>query len=321
MEENLEIIKYINIPLGIFSLTGCLLIILTFIIFEDIRSFVLEMVFYLAFSCFMHTLAYIIYFPKSSNDSDEKICKFQAFIMLFFGDSQFIWTSLISYSIFQSVINLRDISAKNYKCKRLFYIFIGFGIPLLFSFTGYIIDIYGVSGFWCYISQKKEFKFKFFLILNYVFLWICIFLNFIFYITVIKYIKKHFIDEEDSNKIKKIYIYSLISYFLIQIICILPGTINRLFQSITDERITCLDFIQSIFDCSQGLAYSVVYGFNPTVKESLRKSFNNIFKITNNSNSGIDRKETEVTNNSLKSNIDFTRISLIDKREETLIYD
>ncbi len=187
--ESSDIIKFINITLGIISITGCLLILISFLLFSNIRSFVLEMVFYLALSCLMHTFAYIIYFPKHEEDSVSNACQLQGFSMVLFSQAQFIWTSLISFSIFRSVIYLKEISTKNSRYKRLFYLSIGFGIPILISLFGLFLDIYGISGFWCYIKLAKDYKYKAFLYFNFIFIWICIFANVIFYIVVIRFIE------------------------------------------------------------------------------------------------------------------------------------
>jgi len=318
--ETWDIIKYINLPLGIISILGCLLIIISFIFFEKIRSFVLELVFYLALSSLMHTLTYIIYIPKNIEDSEKGICQFQAFSMLLFGDAQFIWTTLISYSIYQSVIYLKEISTKNSKCKRFLYILIGFGIPLIISLLGLFLNILGFSGFWCYVKLCDEIKHKIFFVFNFVFIWICILLNFIFYCKVINFIKINFSGSEEDSQDKK-YIYSLISYFLIQILCIMPATVNRMYQLFTNERMNFLDYLQSIFDCSQGLAYSIVYGFNPTLRESIKITFKKFFVRDKLTDKLINRKETSDSVKSLKSNINFTRISLIDRSDDILVSD
>lgn len=318
--ESWDLIKFINIPLGIISIIGCLLILISFVFFNKIRSFVLEMVFYLALSCSMHTFAYIIYFPKNESDSEANTCQFQAFSMLLFGDAQFIWTSLISFSIFQSVIYLKDISTKNSKYKRFVYLLIGFGLPLVISVVGLLIDIYGISGFWCYIKADTEAKYKVFFVVNFALIWFCILANVVFYVIVIRFIKQNVLEDE-SHVSRKKYIYSLISYFLIQIICVMPATINRVYQLTQGKRIAFLDYTQSVFDCSQGLAYSVVYGLNPTVKESIKVGFQRFFRRRESSLTLNTRKETEESDPSLKSNIDFTRITLIDREDDTIVSD
>lgn len=320
MEEEIpEYIKFINILLGIISITGCLLILVGFIMFKKIRSFVLELVFYLAFSCAMHTFAYIIYFPKKHSDPTSSICHFQAFNMLLFGDAQFIWSTLISFSIFQSVFYLKDISTKNSQYKRLIYLLIGFGIPLIMSIVGCLAKFFGHSGFWCYIKSDNDPNSITFFIINFTIIWLCILANCVFYIIVIRFIKQNIIEDQSQTNRKK-YIYSLISYFVIQIICILPATINRLYQLVNKENLQSLQIMQSVFDCSQGLLYSIVYGLNPTVKEAIKSSLQNCFKNKNNSivNS---RKETEDDDLRLRSNIDFTRITLIDGEDDTIISD
>lgn len=316
---NQELIKIINIPLGICSIIGCLVIITSFICIRKIRSFVLELVFYLSICCLFHQFSYMIFYPTNDEDSEKFICKFQGFSMLLFGAAQFIWTSLISFSIFQSVIFLRDISTKNSNSRRYVYILIGFGIPIILGLVGSFIDVYGKSGFWCYIKQNAGQKSSIFFIVNYVLIWICILLNLVLYTIVIRFIKKH-LQEEEKEKMKR-YINSLISYSVIQIIIVLPATINRIYQLASHENIIILDFIQSAFDCSQGLAYSIVYGFNPTVREAIISRVQNFFTRRKSNSSINSRKDSQDTENSLKSNINFTRITLIDKNDDIMLSD
>ena len=269
MENDIDtLIKSINIPLGSISIIGCLLILITFIAYKNIRTFILELVFYLALSCLFRTLSIIIYFPNNDLDSTLFICHFQSFFIVLFTNSIYIWTTLISYSIYSSVIYLKDFS-NNQKRKRIIYLIIGFGIPLILSVIGTLLELFGKSGYWCSISNNKL-KGKIYILLNYSIMWMSTLLNFFFYLKVIKYLKANFTQEEKI--IVNRYSNTLISYIIIQIICILPPSINRVYNLITNKSIATLSIFHGIFVLLQGMAYSIVYGLNPSIRESLKNT-------------------------------------------------
>lgn len=317
IEEHYEYLRYINVIIGSLSLIACLISILTFIIFKKVRSFVIELVFYLTISSFFQTISFLIYFPKKGSKSSNPICQIQAFSMEFFGLAQFFWTCLLSFTIFQSVINLRAYSLRensDLKKTRLIYILIAFGIPLLISFFGFIFNLYGKAGFWCFINtellkENGDNKFQIFYIFTFITLWLCIIFNLILYSKVIKYIKNSF-DEEDSSQANN-YTRPLMMYSIIQVICLLPTTINRIYQIFNYSNLDGLDYIQSICDVGQGLLYSIAFGFNPTIRKAISDSFRSKFKKNE---EDLEKRNSLKSENSMKSNLDLTGISISDIR-------
>jgi hypothetical protein len=306
--------QYINLIIGIISLISCLISILTYIIFKSIRTFIMEIVLYLTICCFFQTLSYIIYFPDKESKSEDKICQFQASNMLFSGLSQFFWTCLLSFSIYQSVINLKVYSRKdqntNLKITRIVYIFIGFGIPLIIALFGLILNIYGKAGFWCFIDgealvKNNDNKYKIFYIFIFTILWICILFNLALYSRVIIYIKKSFDEEIEGKNRYKEYTRPLIAYSVIQILWLLPATTNRFYQIFDYSSIEILDFLQSLCDVSQGFFYSLVFGFTPSV----RKAISNVFKKRKRTYSGNSKYSYDSL---MRSNLDFSRYSYLD---------
>jgi len=62
------------------------------------------------------------------------------------------------------------------------------------------------------------------------------------------------------------YINKLKLYPMIQIISLVPATINRIISLAFHKEIYVLMMIQVIFDSLTGLIFSIVYGFNPNVR-------------------------------------------------------
>lgn len=309
-------LKYIVITIGCLSIISCLITIITFLLFKKIRTFILELVMYLSISSLLQTISFIIFFPKDDSESRNKLCQFQAFGMEFFGLSQFLWTCLISFSIYRSVIYLRNYNSKetNLRLIRFCYIFIGYGIPFIVACFGLIFKIYGVAGFWCFIDtdkidKSKDNKYEIFYIITFALLWICIFFNVILYTMVIKYLKKSF-DEIEESRIRN-YTKPLMMYSIIQILCIFPTTIVRIYQLFNFEYFKELDYIQSICDVSQGFLYSLAYGFNPIVKRTIlnvfrKETFREIDEIRE---SNINRK---IGASEIRSDFDYTNMTYLD---------
>jgi hypothetical protein len=66
-------------------------------------------------------------------------------------------------------------------------------------------------------------------------------------------------------------IYSVMKWYpIIQIICSLPATTNRLYDIIIKENNFGLMITQSIFDCLEGCFITIVFLFSPEIKNSLR---------------------------------------------------
>jgi hypothetical protein len=98
------------------------------------------------------------------------------------------------------------------------------------------------------------------------------------------------------------YINKLKWFPLVQIISFLPATITRLHFLVTKEPNFYLILWQSIFDSLTGLLFSLVYGFNPTVRNALSELFQ---KITGT----YERKESIDSQNNNNSQ----NLSLIDE--------
>ena len=71
-----------------------------------------------------------------------------------------------------------------------------------------------------------------------------------------------------------------------QIICIIPGSLNRFLELVYEVNSDALIISQALIACSTGFIYSIVYGMNKQVKELIKNSFSrdSIFLDDNSSN-------------------------------------
>jgi hypothetical protein len=301
-EEDIFIIS--NYILAIFSIFGCIFIICVFVIFKSVRSFEMEQVFYLSFSCLISTISYLLQLFKKENVENSKteaICQIQSFLMIWFEDSQYIIATLISYSIYISVIYSIDINHQNVKVRRIIYILISYLLPLIISIIFLFLKVYGPSDYWCYIDlssnrEKKPVLNKIIYTLNYVgIFWFSILLNSFFTYKIIFYIKKEFVNNESELDTAKNYIRKLLIFPITQAALLIPCSINRVLE-LLEKDVDFLKKFHSLIAVSTGLAYFIIYGLNNQIKHLLKSSFNFFSNSRNRANNNINNFEDHYDN-------------------------
>ena len=142
-----------------------------------------------------------------------------------------------------------------------------------------------------------------FQIIFYVIIWVIIILNTIFVTLLIKNIKKLNIQDDVIDK----YISKLKLFPIIQILSVIPATVNRIIAITMNGKIIFeLMMLQIICDSLTGLVYSIIYGFNPNVKSIINDFFEDLFK----------KKDIEIENLNDENNKD-SRISTKTLRKNT----
>jgi hypothetical protein len=262
-------LKYLKLTLTTISMTGCVFVILLFILVKRIRSFPMEMVCCLCFSCLIVNLSYALYYVESNYDIDNHLCQGQAFLMVFSETSMYLWAALIGYWLFQRVVNLEQNNEKTTCLQRTRFYLMGYILPLIISGIGYIMNTFGPSGPWCWV-KSGEVKAQIFSILIYIFTWLLIFINFFYNYLIVRYLTKELQSKEEKQLLSK-YIWKLLKYPLIQVICMGPGTLFRFFQVALSMEIKGLSVVHILFTCSQGILYALAYGFTTQVKEVLKE--------------------------------------------------
>jgi len=107
-------------------------------------------------------------------------------------------------------------------------------------------------------------------IFYYSFAWVMIIINCFFFFKVITKVRREVNHASDLDLVQKV-TSKLKWYPIIQIICLIPGTINRTYDMLTDEQSFELTLIQAIFDYLSGFLFAIVYGLNPSLKNAIYK--------------------------------------------------
>ncbi len=100
--------------------------------------------------------------------------------------------------------------------------------------------------------------------------------------------------------------YSVMKWYpIIQIICSIPATINRLYDVITKSNSFWLMLIQALFDGIEGLLITIIFLLDPEIKHSLKICFFRILKrkseISMEREYGNSFHDSEITPNELES--------------------
>lgn len=272
-----EWIYFVELSIGILSMIGSSFIIIAFIFYQTLRNKAFELVFYMTIASFFNNLSYLINYIDADNRivQDMTLCRAQAFLMIWSEVSQMTWAFLISYSVYDSVVNFDYWSAEDHysTCiQRIKYLSIGFLWPLVVSTIGLACDYLGPSGKWCWINSITNNPFAiaygWFI---YAILWSSIISGCVITFLVIRFLCRTYSGQK--YVIVSRFVTKLITYPLIQIICWLPATLNRLVFELSGSYNLYLQLFALVFVLSQGLAYAFVYGFNPQVRSAVYATF------------------------------------------------
>ncbi len=109
------------------SLVGSILVILMFWFFKESRNINLEIVFWLCISNVFYFIT--AFFPYNPNkEENDTWCKIQAFMIIMFQNSSYIWSALIGYCSFITVIKKEHLERNSNKYRVAFLL-----ISFLFS--------------------------------------------------------------------------------------------------------------------------------------------------------------------------------------------
>ena len=152
---------YITIVSSCLSMIGCALIILTYILWHDIRTVARAIVVFLAIADFFTAAGYlfgaVVNYVNKQKHLDRSVykdlCSSQSFITTAFPISSFLWTIHLAVYLYVAIVN-----AKPNLAKRLVIVFhiTGWGIPLLICVPALLTGHLGSSNErtsvnWCFI--------------------------------------------------------------------------------------------------------------------------------------------------------------------------
>lgn len=121
-DDEVEIIKIISTLCSILSIASSLFIFSLFWFFKEIRNFNLELVIWYSISSTLYLIT--PFFPFNPNEKPTW-CAIQAFTLTWFQIACHMWTCIIGYTAFISVIKKEHI--EKHKCKyRILFLGVAF---------------------------------------------------------------------------------------------------------------------------------------------------------------------------------------------------
>ena len=252
--DNNNSIFTVFLILGIIVIVFLFIVIFTFICYKKIHSYNIEQIVYLSLSTIILILGYIFGWDNKDN---SKMCQSQA-IMIIIGEmSQYFWSTLIIYTLYDTLYNFEHASKTSVMKRRIIHFLIGFGIPIIIAIIAKICNFTGKSDkdywdYWCSIKSKP------FLIVLFVIIWLSIFLNMYLLFKVKSFFKILLLKEERHIVNKDL--QKLTCYPIIQMIAVLPDSLGKLIMLFKDDKIKIIQTITLIVTLLQGLCIAIIFG-------------------------------------------------------------
>ena len=152
---------YITMISSCFSMIGSALIIITFLLWKDIRTVARAILVFLAIADFFTAAGYLfgaIVSYKYEHDHYDKdlyisLCEAQSFVTTAFPISSFLWTTHLAIYLYVAIVNENPSRAKKL---LIFFHITGWGIPLVICLPAVLTDHLGGSNErtsvnWCFI--------------------------------------------------------------------------------------------------------------------------------------------------------------------------
>mmetsp|Transcript_2240 Transcript_2240/g.5204 ORF Transcript_2240/g.5204 Transcript_2240/m.5204 type:complete len:324 (-) Transcript_2240:105-1076(-) len=261
-EHDLTIITQVFSSL---SVCGSLFIILSFLLFPNLRKFSYRLVFWLSVSDLLNQCS--TYFGSPNEHTAE--CFIQAGVNQFFSIASFFWTVAIAFVLRSTVIFKRADIESSYQRMHL-----AIWLPALLL-TLVPAWKYGTTGAWCWISGDDNVGKVLRFVCYYIPLWFAIGYNGFAYISVIRYLKRlqrlaeSMRNSTNQPQFEMKSVAKLGWYPLILVFCYLWGTINRIQNWVRpDNPIFWFFVIHTITKSLTGFLNSIAYGLNQSVRSA-----------------------------------------------------
>jgi hypothetical protein len=260
--EDQEIITLTLRIVNSFSLFGSIFIIAAYFLLK-IEMFSFRLVVYIAITDFLHSFCLLL--PVY-----EPWCRVQAVMLEYSALSNIIWTSLMAYSLYDSVIRLNH----HVEGKEKAFLFIGFLLPLVPTFLPFIDSSYGYSSGWCWITNKDT-DYVYRVLCFYLILAFAIVFNLVVYCKVWRKVRNEVlftIQDEEAAKFNNDLIMRLKLYPLILIVCYSFIATKRAYEIISrGEPDFWLTWTSGLLVSMIGLLDAIVYGISKEVRDKLKR--------------------------------------------------
>jgi len=252
----------VSIFFSAISFCGSSFIVITYLRYPMLRSFIFQLVVWISASDIMYSIGNAIGNPSDGSAA----CYVQAVFIEFFGMSSALWTACIAYVVDRVYLKGRQLGEAT-SLKRGFHIFV-WGLSALLTILPATTGNYGPSTGWCWIdvSSNPTAGTAWRFICFYLPLWAVVGYNLSVYIKVNRALNEAGAGDGGNANIRQI--QRMIYYPLVLVICYIFGTISRI-QQLFGPPVYGLVILHTIGMSSQGTLNAIVYGLTPSVKNLL----------------------------------------------------
>lgn len=250
------------------SLVGSLFIITMYAIFPTLRGYSFRLIFYLSLADFLTSIMFII--PESAF---SEWCEVKGGLINFTSLWRILLTAVIANSIY---ISYKDNNIDFSKREKYFMIGIAI-ISVVLSVLPYSTGSYGYAQGICWIVAEGDslvIGTIWRVVIYYGPFWSVFIYNTLVYASIVKSVRQELKVVEGEDCYVDTIIKKLRMYPLILMICMVPTSLNRLYDTIWPDDpsivLTCIAF--GILAC-MGLFNAIVYGCTPGVKISIISAF------------------------------------------------
>lgn len=251
---------YLNIAGSCLSLIGCFYILVTVLIFHELRKFMFRLIMYLAIANIFISISSFLPFFQST-----PICKAQAVILSFGTISNLLWTACIMYSIYQLLVNEHKSSLKF----EIITSAVIWSISIILSLI--MLPYYDEGKLWCWINASHNqyqaltaFYIPYFLVVIF---------NLVTWIKIKIHLKKS-PDYGEVFQLKQSVMKKFMFYPIILILCYFPVFIHRFFNTNFDSVSDFIFSILSILGNSLvGFSFFIIYALTRSVRSTVYNFF------------------------------------------------
>lgn len=254
MDDSEFTVLMLNRVLGTFSFVGAIFIITCYLNFADLRTFAFWLVFMVGISDLGQSIGNMLGDP-----STDSLCKFQAWVVSFFGLASMFWQTAIAFTMYKAFLKEDErFNNQNIPYLKKYYLMVCWGVPALLTvcFAGTYGDAFGL----CWI--KPEY-FYWRIVQFYLPLWSAIAFNIYVYVNIHQKMKALGAPEEITSRLK--------FYPVVLVVAWGPDSIVfaiELFMK--NHNIPALYAIAVFFASLEGLMNAAVYGLTADVKQKIK---------------------------------------------------
>jgi hypothetical protein len=271
-KNELNLLYTIQVIFSSITILSVILSIILFACFRSIRTFAVELIFYLCITEMIANMFNLIPFDLLIKDANL-ICYLQSFSEMFFPLASMIITTFIC--AFAYISSKYELIYHMHKSQiRTYILCFTLIISSVFGFSVFIFELIGKTSTSCFldfatVDNKKKRSISI-LIYTYYSLFIVLILISLKFISSTKKLLGN-IPELNTEEISK-YLNKLRLYPLIQFITTIPAAAHRIFQLYNNNFNISFEVIQTISDSLRGALFVIFFVLSPGVLKLLFKS-------------------------------------------------